>query len=494
MKKITFYPITILVLLITISGCKKTLTEHPTSFVSPSNFFQTAQEDEAAVNAVYSVLYKFFSNAQFLEETDGATDLMWVNTSTSFDGTFSYNPGFPGFGANAWQYGYQGVLYANNTIYGIKNSPVDTAAKKSMIAEATFLKDLYYFFLTNTFNGVPYWTFPLNTAARVSKVSNLPRTGADTIRDSLIADLQACAGNLPLTQTGANTGRVTQGAALALLEKIALFNKDWQTSINAGEEIVKEGQYKLLPTYADIFNIKNNAESIFEIQYDYNIAGGVQVSQQNPSYCMPGNHKAGTSLYDGVDLGTKAATSYGDILPTHVLVDLYKDSVDTRKDDVLGFGYNGKLFNRYKTTGMPWLGPKFWDLSVVNLASGKDIIYLRYADVLLMLAEAYNEIGNTTKSLSYLNQVRERAHIPDYTNTNQDSLRQEIQDERGRELAGDYQRRWDLIRWGIWYDALKETAKDNPIGAANLEVYKQFYPIPENEIIKNPYLTQNPGY
>jgi hypothetical protein len=494
MKKVIFYLIISASLLIIIPGCKKALTEHPKSFVSPSNFFQTADEDEAAVNAVYSVLYSFFSNWQFLEVTDGTSDLMWVNVGSTFDGTFAYDPSAPGFGASIWQYGYQGILYANNTIYGIEHSPVDNTLKKPMIAEAKFLRALYYFFLTNTFNDVPYWSFPLNTEDRVTEVSKLSRTAASVIRDSLIADLKGCAGDLPLQQKGDNTGRATQGAALALLEKIALFNKNWQVAIDAGEQIVQENQYKLLPDYADIFNTKNNAESIFEVQYSYSISGGVQRSQQIPSYCMPGGHVKGTSIYDGVDLGTKAATTYGDIRPTHVLVGLYTDSNDIRKNVVLGYGYNGQVFNLYKTTGMPWLGPKFWDLSVNNLASGKNLRYLRYADVLLMLAEAYNEAGNTDKSLSYLNQIRERAHIPDFISTDQDSIRQEIRDEQGRELAGEYQRRWNLVRWGIWYDALKGTAEDNPNGAANLQPYKQYYPIPENEIIKNSNLAQNPGY
>jgi hypothetical protein len=494
MKKIAFYLILIIIPIIIISGCKKALTEHPKSFVSPSNFFQTADEDEAAVNAVYSVLYDFFSNWQFLEVTDGTSDLMWANVGSTFDGTFSYDPSAPGFGASIWEDGYQGILYANNAIYGIAHSPVDTASKKSMIAEAKFLRALYYFFLTNTFNDVPYWSFPLNTEARVTEVSKLPRKDATAIRDSLIADLQSCANDLPLKQTGDNTGRITQGAALALLQKIALFNKKWQIAIDAGEQIVQENKYQLLPNYADIFDTKNNAESIFEIQYDFSISGGIQRSQSIPSYCMPSRHKKGTTVYDGVDLGTKAATTYGDIRPTHILVGLYTDSMDTRKNVVLGYGYNGQVFNLYKTTGMPWLGPKFWYLSVNNLASGKNLRYLRYADVLLMLAEAYNETGNTTKSLVYLNQVRERAHIPDFVSADQDSLRQVIRDERGWELAGEYQRRWNLIRWGIWYDALKKTAQDNPNGAPNLKPYKQYYPIPENEIIKNENLKQNPGY
>lgn len=494
MKKVIVYLVGIMALLAIGSGCQKQLTEHPTSFVSPSNFFKTAQEDEAAVNSIYSVLYDFFSNWQFLEETAGESDLMWVNVGTSFDGTFSYDAGAPGFGATVWQNAYRGIMYANNTIYGIQHSPVDSTTKNSMIAEAKFLRALYYFFLTNTFDGVPYWTFPLNTEDRLNIVASLPRTDAGIIRDSLIADLQSCAGYLPVKRTGDDMGRVTRGAALTLLQKIALFNKEWQTSIAAGEQVVQSGAYKLLPNYADIFDTKNTAESIFEIQYDYNIAGGIQRSQQNPSFCMPSNHKKGTTLYDGVDFGTKAATTYGDILPTHVLVGLYTDTNDVRKNIVLGYEYNGQVFSRVKTTGMPWLGPKFWDFSVVNLASGKNIIYLRYADVLLMLAEAYNEIGNSAKSLSYLNEVRQRAHIPNYIDANQDSLRQEIRDERGRELAGEYQRRWDLVRWGIWYQALKETAIDNPNGAANLQEYKQYYPIPENEIIKNPNLKQNEGY
>lgn len=492
MKKL-IYNIIFLICLTICVGCKKALDEHPKSFVNPAEFYNTAEEAQSGVNGIYAVLYDFFSPTSFFILTESASDLMYTTAGTDFNGQFSYSPAAPGVGTLVWSSGYKGILYANNTIYGIENSPLSDEAKKPLIAEAKFLRSLFYFFLTNTFDDVPYWDFALNTENKVDEVSVLPRTNASEIRKKLIADLKLFSKDLPLIATGVNTGRITKGAALALLTKIALFEKDWQSAIDAGEEIIKDNNYKLLNSYADVFKSKNNEESIFEIQFSYS-ATGVKRSHTLSSNCMPAPRVGTTMVYDGVDIGTNSVTTYGNTLPTRVMIGLFTDPKDTRKDVALAYSFKGKTFNRFTKTGLPWLGVKFWDFTAENLASDRNLTYLRYADVLLMLSEAYNEKSNPDQALKYLNLIKKRALVDEFTNTDQTAIRLELRNERGRELAGEFHRRWDLVRWGVFFEEVKKTNLDNPSGVKNLKPYHGFYPIPDMERIKNTNLSQNDGY
>ena len=496
MKTKSFY-IAFFVAISCVCGCKKFLTETPKGIVAPANFYQSDDECRTAVNGIYAYLYNIFTSPTFLVMTEGGGDLIWQNNNQAPDAIFSYSPAAPGYGEIIWTNAYAGIMNANTSIYYIEKAPISDTSKANFLGQAKFLRALYYYFLTCTFNDVPYYTDPLLTEEAVNRISQMPRTNVDTIRKAMIKELSAIAGDLPLTATGTNTGRATKGAALALLMKYALWEKDWQTTISAGESIVTDKKYQLLTSYQNVFATDNTAESIFEIQYKYDV-NGIQRTHNIPSYCMPTPRTGTTAVYDGVNLGNNAITTYGNILPSTILINLYKDSLhDTRRNVVLGYSYNGVNFRRYIDYAKPWLGIKFWDLTMNNLSSGKNLVYLRYSDVLLMLSEAYNENGNSSKSLTYLNQVRKRAATADYADTNIDSLRQEVRDERGRELAGEYQRRWDLIRWGIFYSAVSAKFQvDRPSGVdvSFLQTTDDYYPLPYQEVVKNPALTQNPGY
>lgn len=499
MKAKSFY-ITVFVTVSCLAGCKKFLSEDPKGIVAPANFYRTDDECRTAVNGIYAYLYNIFTSPNFMVMTEGGGDLIWQNNNQAPDAIFTYSPAAPGYGEIIWTNAYAGIMNANTSIYYIEKAPISDTSKANFLGQAKFLRALYYYFLTSTFKDVSYYTDPLLTEDAVNKVSQLPRINVDTIRKAMISDLSAIAGDLPLTATGTNTGRLTKGAALALLMKYALWEKDWQTAIDAGESIVTDKKYQLLANYQDVFANENTAESIFEIQYKYDV-NGIQRTHNIPSYCMPTPRTGTTAVYDGVNLGNNAITTYGNILPSSILISLYKkDSLyDTRRTVVLGYSYNGTTFKRVIDYNKPWLGIKFWDLTMNNLSSGKNLVYLRYSDVLLMLSEAYNEQVNPSKALTYLNQVRKRAITVNYnyTNTNIDSLRQEIMDERGRELAGEYQRRWDLIRWGIFYSAVSAKFQvDRPSGVdiSFLKSTDDYYPLPYQEIVKNPALAQNPGY
>ena len=140
-------------------------------------------------------------------------------------------------------------------------------------------------------------------------------------------------------------------------------------------------------------------------------------------------------------------------------------------------------------------GSKFWDLDANGQSSGKNLYLLRYADVILMLSEAENELGNTSESVRWMNRIRVRAGLPELaSSTTRVEITDKIFNERAIEFVGEFQRRFDLNRWGKLVEAAKSVAVDNPIGAAKVRPFHQYYPISQEEIIKNPNLEQNEGY
>ena len=128
-----------------------------------------------------------------------------------------------------------------------------------------------------------------------------------------------------------------------------------------------------------------------------------------------------------------------------------------------------------------------------NTADGNNQKVFRYADALLMQAENYMELQDPTESIRYLNMVRRRAELPDYTFRNWDLLREEIQKERARELLGEYQRKYDLVRWGIWYQTTYDYTDYESI-KNNMLPCHEYYPIPDVEVVKSGYSLDNKAY
>lgn len=493
--KVAILAITVL----SLSGCEKFLEEDMKHAASPSKFYTTEAEAQAAVNGIYTVLYDIFSNPDFFFAAEGSTDLMVMIVERNVNGNFGYSPAAPGVGQEVWKHSYKGVMYANNAITGIQRSSLSAEIKEKLIAEAVTLRSLYYYILTNTFGDVPYWSAGLKTEDDVNEIIALPRSNADSIRNVLIGELENYAPNLLERAEGDNTGRVTQGLAYGLMAKLALTNRDWEKARWAAEQVVNmagRGVYKLLEDYGDIYKVENNQESIFEIQYSYSLTG-LQRAHQIYNWCMP-TPKSG-SQYNGVDLGNDSATPYGAVRPTRRLESYYSTG-DKRKIHVLASGYMDavqkvfKNFNMYNSTGRYWLGPKFWDIQANNIASGRNIIFMRYADVVLMMAEALIEQDQLGDAKFYIDLIRNRADIGGIPLTNQPTMREELRKERGRELAGEYSRKWDIVRWGIFYESIKSVAGDYAAAANNVKPYNLYYPIPSLEIVKNPALRQNPGY
>lgn len=498
MSNSKFFIIPVLSIIFLFVSCEKTLNEDPQSIIAPDAFFETADQCRQATNGVYSHLPGIFNQTGFWSITMAGTDLfMNQGGSATVEAIQDYNFS-SATEANShavWRVCYAAIKDANFVISRISSSAIDNETKSQLLGENKFLRAMYYYMLTNIFGDVPLWTEELN----VEEVSQLPRSPLAEVRAQMILDLEDATASLPVNYDGNNIGRVTKGAALTLLAKIHLFGKDWQKAYETASQ-VKDGAYILLPRYADLFDpynkSKNNKESIFEIQYKRSAETNQNfIVNSFYTWFFPTGDAAG-GTYAGVDFGTIILQSYPQFYPTQYLIDLY-DLEDERREVSLSWGFNGKSFNRGSKGNRPWFGPKFWDLTANRTASEKNLYFLRYADVIMILAEAANELGNTDEAVTYVNMIRRRAKADMLEmggKLNQSQMREVIMEERAREFVGEFQRKWDLSRWDKLVDAVRSISQDNVDGAKNVQPHHVLFPIPYDEIVKNRNLTQNSGY
>lgn len=495
-RKIFFIPL-ICILFVCVS-CEKTLTEDPQSIIAPDAFFQTEAQSRQATNGVYSHLPGIFNQTGLRAVTLAGTDLfMNQGGSATVEAIQDYNFS-SATEANShavWKVCYAAIKDANFVISRISASSIDEEAKTQLLAETKFLRALYYFILTNTFGDVPLWTEEL----KIQEISTLPRSPLAEVRAQMIQDLEEAAASLPARYDASNIGRATKGAALTLLAKVHLFNEDWQKAYDTASQ-VKDGEYILLPHFADLFDpynkSKNNQESIFEIQYKRSAATNQNfvVNSFYTWFFPTGDATGGT--YAGVDFGSTILQSYPQFYPTQYMIDLYEKQ-DERREVSLAWGFNGQEFDRGSKDDRPWFGPKFWDLTANRTASEKNFYFLRYADVIMILAEAANEMGNTAEAVAHINMIKGRAKaelLEVGGKLSQEQLREVIMKERAREFVGEFQRKWDLSRWGKLVEAIQRIANDSQDGAKNVQAHHALFPIPYDEIVKNDKLTQNPGY
>ncbi|TZF83145.1 RagB/SusD family nutrient uptake outer membrane protein [Pedobacter sp. BS3] len=408
---------------------------------------------------------------------------------------YTLSPGAPGNISGVWTKCYKAITQANLVINRVGKAPIGAALKSRLIGECKYLRALHYYILSNSFGAVPLWTDELD----VTVVSSLPRTPLADVRKQIKADLTDAAADLPTSYPATDVGRATRGAALALLAKVYLFDKDWANAQKYAQQVVDLNQYQLV-NFANLFDInngfKNNKESIFEIQFKRDNATNTNVKVNYYYTWFFPLKDSNNRTYAGVDFGSTVLRGYENFYPSAVFVNMF-DNADKRKAVTLATGYNGQNFTRFIKPGRPWFGAKFWDLQANDRNSGKDIYFQRYADVLLILAEAENEQNNTTGALTWINKVRlEHGGLTTpLSGLTQADIRNVLFTERAIEFAGEFQRKWDLARWGKLVDAVRSVAADNPKGAANIKAEYALFPVPDAEIVKDPNLKpQNPGY
>lgn len=471
-----------------VPSCKRSFLDVPPQGQQPSEQFWKDEADATkAVNAMYGNLreWKQVAFAAIAIESLGSDDA--EKGSDPSDATFLNK--FDNFTATStegqildfWNGQYQEINLTNQVIDNLPNINMDANLKARYIAEAKFLRAYSYFRLVRAFGDVPLRLSTPKSAAEY----NIPRTPKAQVWAAIETDLRDAATVLPQSYPANQVGRATKGAALALHAKAAMYQKKWADVLALTNQVMTMG-YSLFPNFEQQFRIQNenNQESIFEIQASY-VAGNCD--QSNSQY----------SQVQGVR--GVARGGWGFNVPTTDLSNSF-DPNDPRRDATIIFRGETTPQGDAIPTTVP--NPMYNQKSYVpfghptnqncNEGSEQNIRVIRYAEVLLMNAEAANELGNQTQARQSLNLVRARARggnpaiLPDVTTNDQAQLRLAIWNERRWELGMEFDRYFDVIRQG---------RAAQIFGPKGWTQKYEVWPIPQNEIdISAGVLTQNPGH
>jgi starch-binding outer membrane protein, SusD/RagB family len=514
MKKIIYFLLTVGIL---ITSCKQDLDVENPNAPATTLFWQNATDAEQGVNAIYSTLHRgpsvlwmwFYYTVRSDEAFSQSPDIAIPNNMDRFLIT-DYN-----FGRTNDIYGnnYIGIFRANQALDNIPNIEMDQVLKARLIGEAKFFRGFFYFNLASLFGNVPLM---LTASTYTDQPANATR--ADVWAQAA-KDLSEAAEALPVRYSGNNVGRVTKGAANALLAKVYMQQRQFDKALVPLQWLVEgEGKsiYDLMPNYRDNFlsTTENNRESVFEWQFATNL------SEFTDNDILTPNQNYGSPLAQFVaplNVGFSDAE-----MRRWVVNEFHKDKTTTGardprleasfiydSTDVRGPQFTqvyGQTFaQRYGTTGnnrsRVWLRKFSNDAEPGRTGEGfrsaNNYRFIRYADVLLMYAETLNELNRTAEAYQYVNRVRQRAGLaPLQSNLNQVQFRNQIMHERVTELAGEGHRWNDLDRWGYFESQARvnELVQRDPAFSTFMLDPHRLLPLPQRDVDINPNLVQNPNY
>jgi tetratricopeptide (TPR) repeat protein len=491
--------ISVLLLLVCFTSCRKYLDKVPLDSVNTENFWKTEEDAIAAINGAYQPLQwpKLYNLRLWTTDiwagnsvvgAGGGTDGIETQDISNFVTTTDNAAAL-----DIWRGPAPGILRSNMVLENVPGMNISEALKNRILGEARFLRAYYYFILVRLFGDVPLLTKPQYAGDNLRPV----RTPKAQVYDQIIQDFTEAINLLPTKQSysGTDIGRASKGAAMGMLAKVYLTLGNYQKTVELCQQLSTMG-YALNANYSDNFNpqTENSPESLFEVQYS---------GKTSYSFWSNENQASWVSTFTGPRNSDFVGGGYGWNQPTQEFVSSY-EAGDKRKDATIlyqgGPQFDGKTYSStYSTTGYnlrKFLVPK--SISPDYDTNPANFPVLRYADVLLMWAEALNELGKTAEaqlpssnSTATLNKVRARAGLPDVTGLSQAELRNKILHERRVELAFEGHWWFDLIRvnngqYGIQFL--------NSIGKSNATTKHLLLPIPQKEIDANPNLTQNAGY
>lgn len=436
----------------------------PASSVTIDKVYKTASDYNVAVIGCYAKLQSqvnFYTECCEYRSDNLSLDAPTAGTQDRYDiDHFTEKPS-NGILSSYWANFNNNVYRCNLLLDQIDGANFAENLKKQYKGEAMFIRALNYFNMYRIFGGVPA-TKHVVSAAEALKVA---RYSDEQMFDLIAGDLKEIVDNnyLPETYSSADMGRATSGAAKALLGKVYLTFHKWTEAKDILSQLI--GKYQLVSPIAQVFNVdnKNNNEIIFAVHFNKEIEGE--------------GHSYWYNLTNASD-DTNQTSSLLNTFPTG----------DTRKDLItyVQVEKNVRLMNKFYDTKSPTFK-----------TVGNDQILLRYADVLLMYAEALNEIqydaSEGSLALKYLNAVRQRAGISNLTVKQlptQEKFRKGILVERQREFPYEGQRWFDLVRMGFAKSVMAENGVE-------IKDYQLLFPIPQQEIEKvgdKSILWQNPGY
>ena len=579
MKKIIIYLATMLLAAMTFTGCYD-LETYPGDKVNEGTFYKTGDHAHQGLMGIYGMLrlneaYGYQFCFDHLGDIAYGYNyyMMFLATYTDRDGTIQAH----------WQTFYDGIHRVNTFIRSVKGMRgiITDEQVNEYVAEAKFLRAMFYFSLTGLFGGVPYYDESTNVNEEFMNLKQ-PRSNLEEVRAHILEDLDEAIKYLPVEHAASEYGRATKGAAYALRGKVHLYDKEWQSAINDFEEIVYNKSnnygYALDDDYARVFKLYNGAkspETVFSIQNKSGVGTEYGMQIQALMGCRGAygscwnNTVPSTQLVDMYEFKDGRPFNWDEIFPGYnamtpeqrkellsVEMDGSGTIVGLREADTAKIlsaytcrdprlmatvivPYSHYMGNIGRTTNVDLIFALDHNLAgnanggtIQNNAGWVSYLYrkfvtegdqggaisnrlhtpfafplIRFADVLLMLSEAYNEAGQLDKAVTEFNKVRARVGMPGLNSgpawmvvSNKEQMAERIRKERAVEFAGEGLRFSDLRRWG--YEIAHKTL--NNVDAVNIygePIYTHLFterdmlwPIPGVERERNKELTQNPGW
>ncbi|MDD4107354.1 MAG: RagB/SusD family nutrient uptake outer membrane protein [Prolixibacteraceae bacterium] len=463
-------------------------------------------QSESQINSTLNGVYRTLNHTQFNRYALGLDAVTPSVTGPSYTSPLdvgAHDAGNFAWALSRWQACYQGIGRANYFLDNVDEIEADilsSSLKERFKAEAYFLRAFFYSQLVWFYGGVPL----ILEAPSFDSQSNMPRDTKDNVIAQILTDLNNAASVLPLSYSGKELGRATKGAALALKARVLLYESRWEEAAAAAKAVMDLNQYSLFPDYRDLFMLENqnNQEVVFDIQFsdpdinhDFDDLMDVKISLSPTekfirSYLM----------IDG--LTTEESPLYDPENPYE-----NRDPRMHKTCIIGGYQWKGEIakFQKYFYTGY---GFKKWTVYEDDIAkptvllnrSELNYIVIRYADVLLMYAEAKNEDAGPDPSVySALNKIRDRADMPDIPEgLNKEQMRNVIRHERDIELVCEGHYYQDIRRWGIAHEVMNDVVlnyKGEVIQTRFFNPARDYlWPIHEILIQENPALEQNSEY
>lgn len=485
--KLKYNLIAIALLGFSFSSCSDFLEQNPQTDLSENDFYKTADDILSAVNGVYSSLQEgdIYGNWYVFGEipSDNTRNQLSGSVTTQNEFDQFYIDTQNSMIANFWKAAYK-VINRTNTVLGrIDGIEINTELANRYKLECKFIRALMYFNLVRVYGDVPLVLKEIS----ISESYDILREPKENVYNQIIADLKE-AQDLPVSYSTAEDGRATQGAAKALLANVYMTLHKYAEAETILAEIINSGQYSLLENTPGSLNIDgyknvfspvnhNSKEGIFEIQF---LKGGYGEGSNYANNFAPEN--SGTNV---VAVGGTG----GNNIPEMDIYNAYEEG-DLRRDFSMSLGYYDNRKNN------EWVESryvcKFMDVPYQNNDASNNYPVIRYADVILMYAEALNQNGKTAEACKYLNMTRRRGFGYQTTETSPVDLQTTdkaqfalmVEQERRVELAFENHRWFDLIRTERAVEVMK--SKGFSLNETNL-----ICPIPQKQIDVNPKLTQN---
>lgn len=555
MKKI-YYPILAIFFSLAVS-CNDFLELEPQGQENSGNYMNTEENAIKVINGIYDLLSQtegrgpdgiWMSHHYDFHFASIATDDAVKGSKLSDSPELAEIESFQAQTGNSicdafWIHGFWGVSRCNYAIQNLPGATIGESIKNRLLGESYFLRAYHYIYLLHHFGGVPLFSEPLNP----SEFGKVQRSSIHDTFEFINSDLENAINLLPEKSeySASDMGRATKGAARALLAKTMMYQigidaestKTWANVYELTSAIINSGEYSLVSNYATLFEYenKNSSESVFEIQAAEGTASDSPASVGNAYPLYQGNRVSNTD----------ANVGWGFHNPTQDLVSAFDPTDPRLSSTVYGIGFNGEvLYGQQMKFDRSEQGSNYLNRKAtlpfkptLTKAANKNIIILRYAEVLLIHAEAAYNTGKETEARQYLNMVRERARKSSYCKgyvsgdadgyvmpvatpnvanitSSGTTLLNAIWKERRLELAMESNRMWDLIRTGQLVDIVSKVKDTDRVGAGNNDevrhagiaenikkhsfvgkdgTYIPVLPIPLNEV-QSWGLEQNPNY